>query len=179
MLINPKSCVQHKLTFKSRALGVALYITGCSLLIKWEAKWGGRCGSWSTLLSWEIDCSHSPFRSSFTFILCLVCCGLFVSSSEHSQLRWLFISVRNTFWNVTIQWFFYIRAKMKSGHYLHMCSIWDMSISETVPKLVYFVDFMFLLYWVGTVMTRNMRYNILVVILVFFCFFPFPPYHRK
>lgn len=43
-----------------------------------------------------------------------------------------------------------------------------MSISETVPKLVYFVDFMFLLYWVGTVMTRNTRYNFLVVILVFF-----------
>lgn len=46
-----------------------------------------------------------------------------------------------------------ISAKIKNGHYLHMCSISDMSISETVPKLVYFVDFMFLLYWVGTVMT--------------------------
>lgn len=60
----------------------------------------------------------------------------------------------------------YIRAKIKNGHYLHMCSISDMSISETV--LVYFVDFMFLLYWVGTVMTRNTQYSFLVVILVFF-----------
>lgn len=41
-----------------------------------------------------------------------------------------------------------------------------MSISETV--LVYFVDFMFLLYWVDTVMTRNTQYSFLVVILVFF-----------
>lgn len=60
----------------------------------------------------------------------------------------------------------YIRAKIKNGHYLHMCSISDMSISETV--LVYFVDFMFLLYWVDTVMTRNTQYSFLVVILVFF-----------
>lgn len=63
----------------------------------------------------------------------------------------------------------YIRAKIKNGHYLHMCSISDMSISETV--LVYFVDFMFLLYWVDTVMTRNTQYSFLVVILVFF--FPY------
>lgn len=60
----------------------------------------------------------------------------------------------------------YIRAKIKNGHYLHMCSISDMSISETV--LVYFVDFMFLLFWVDTVMTRNTQYSFLVMILVFF-----------
>lgn len=171
MLINPKSCVQHKLTFKSRALGVALYITGCSLLIKWEAKWGGRCGSWSTLLSWAIDCSHSPFRSSFMFILPLVCCGLFVSIIWTFSVTLIIYFCKEHFLKCNDSMILYIRAKIKNGHYLHMRSISDMSISETVPKLVYFVDFMFLLYWVGTVMTQNMRYNFLVVILVFF-----PPY---